>query len=134
MSSHDAAIYTANDLITALTKPQPPNPFLSIGDEQITALKKLANIFKTATTKQPISTPGMPDREPPNRPQTCSQTKQFTNGALTTTPTTNLLQTPLEITIPQHKEGDMFPEKSPEPPIDISHLHKPCIIPIIANL
>ena len=92
MSSHDAAIYAANDLITALTKPQPPNPFLSIGDEQITALKQLSNIFKTATTKQPISTLGVPDSEPPNRPRTQSQTKQFANAALTTPPTTNLLQ------------------------------------------
>ena len=58
VSSHDAAIYTANDLITALTKPQPPNPFLSIGDEQIAALQKLADIFKTTSTKQSISTPG----------------------------------------------------------------------------
>ena len=68
VSSHDAAIYAVNDLIMALTKPQPPNPFLSIGDEQIAALKKLANIFKTTTTKQPISTPRVPDIEPPNCP------------------------------------------------------------------
>ena len=68
VSSHDAAIYAANDLIMALTIPQSPNPFLSIGDEHIAALKKLDNIFKTSTTKQPISTPGVPDIEPPNPP------------------------------------------------------------------
>ena len=46
VSSHDAAIYAANDLIMALTKPQPTNSFLSIGDEQIVALQKLANTLK----------------------------------------------------------------------------------------
>ena len=68
MSSHDAAIYAANDLIMALTKPQPPNSFLSIGNEQIIALQKLATIFKTAITEQSISALGVPDSEPPNRP------------------------------------------------------------------
>ena len=134
MSSHDAAIYAANDLIMPLTKPQPPNPFLLIGDEQIAALQKLADIFKTTTTKQPISTLGVSDIEPPNHPRTHSQTKQCTNAALTTPPTTNLLQTALETTIHQQKEGDMFPETFLEPPIDVSHPHKPCIVPIIANL
>ena len=134
MSTHDAAIYTANDLITALTKPQPPNSFLSLGDEQIVALQKLAHISQTAITKQPISALGVPDSEPPNRPQTRSQTKKFTNVALTPPQITNLLQTPLEPTINQHKEGDPFPTTFPEAPIDISYHHKPCIIPIIANL
>ena len=32
-SAHDAAIYTANDLITELTKPQPTNSFISIVTE-----------------------------------------------------------------------------------------------------
>ena len=38
VSSHDAAIYAANDLITALTKPQPTNSVISIGDDQLMAL------------------------------------------------------------------------------------------------
>ena len=45
LSAHDAAIYAANDLITALTKPQPTNSLVSIGDDQLTALRKLATIF-----------------------------------------------------------------------------------------
>ena len=96
VSAHDAAIYAANDLIMALTKPQPPNSFLSIGDEQIVALQKLANIFQTTITKQPISAPGVPDSEPPNRPCTQSQTKKFDNAALTPPQNTNLLQIQLE--------------------------------------
>ena len=83
VSAHDAAIYAANDLIIALTKPQPPNSFLSLGDEQIVALQKLANSFQTAITKQPISTPGVSESGPPNHPHTCSQTKKFANAALT---------------------------------------------------
>ena len=42
VSAHDAAIYTANDLITALTKPQPTNSFISIGDDGPT---KIGNHF-----------------------------------------------------------------------------------------
>ena len=66
VSAHDAAIYTANDLITGLTKPQPTNSFISIGDDQIVALQKLATIFQTSITKQPISALGVPDIAPPN--------------------------------------------------------------------
>ena len=77
----------------ALTKPQPPNSFLLIGDEQIVALQKLANIFQTTITKQPISALGVPDSGPPNCPRTRSQTKKFANAALTPPQNTNLLQT-----------------------------------------
>ena len=134
VSAHDAAIYAANDLITALTKPQPPNSFLLIGDEQIVALQELANIFQTTITKQPISALGVPDSGPPNCPHTHSQTKTFANAALTPPQITNLLQTRPEPTINQHTEGDLFPATFPEPPIDISYHHKPRIVPIIANL
>ena len=65
VSAHDAAIYAANDLITALTKPQPPNSNILIGDEQIVALQKLATIFQNSITMQPISAPGVPDSAPP---------------------------------------------------------------------
>ena len=105
-----------------------------IEDEQIVALQKLANIFKTTTTKQPISALGVPDSEHPNRPRTFSQTKKFANAALTPPPTTNLLQTPPETTVTQDKESDTFPTTFPDPSIDISHHHKPRIVPIIANL
>ena len=68
VSAHDAAIYAANDLITALTKPQPTNSFISIEDDQIVALQKLATIFQTSITKQLISAPGVPDIAPPPAP------------------------------------------------------------------
>ena len=64
VSAHDAAIYAANDLITALTKPQPTNSIISIGDDQIVALQKLATIFQTSITKQ-ISALVVPDIAPP---------------------------------------------------------------------
>ena len=66
VSAHDADIYAANDLITALTKPQPTNSFISIGDDQIVALQKLATIFQTSITKPPISAQGVPDIAPPS--------------------------------------------------------------------
>ena len=93
VSTHDGAIYAANDLITALTKPQPPNSILSIGDDQIVALQKLATIFQNSITTQLISAPGVPDSAPPNRPHTRSQTKKFANAALKPPPETKLLQT-----------------------------------------
>ena len=46
LTSHDAVIYAANDLITALTTPQPTNSVLSIGNDQTFALRKLATIFQ----------------------------------------------------------------------------------------
>ena len=51
VSANDAAIYAANDLITALTKLQPPNSFILIGDDQIAALRQLATIFQRVVTK-----------------------------------------------------------------------------------
>ena len=68
VSAHDAAIYAANDLITAPTKPQPNNSFISIGDDQLVAPRKLATIFQTSITKKPISDPGVPDIAPPPPP------------------------------------------------------------------
>ena len=97
-------------------------------------LQKLANIFQTTIIKQPISALGVPDSGPPNRPCKCSQTKKFANAALTPPQITNLLQTPPEQPINQQKEGDLFPATYLEPPIDVSHHHKPRIIPIIAIL
>ena len=38
VTSHDAVIYAANDLITALVTPQPTNSVLSIGKDQMVAL------------------------------------------------------------------------------------------------
>ena len=116
VSAHDAAIYAANDLITALTKPQPPNSFILVGDEQIVALQKLANIFQTSITKQPISALGVPDSAPPNRPRTHSQTNKFANAALTPPQGTKLLQTQPKQPINQQKEWDPFPDPPPPPP------------------
>ena len=137
VSAHDAAIYAANDLITALTKPQPTNSLISIGDDQTVALQKLATIFQTSITKQPISAPGVPDPPPPpppppppQRPCARSQTKKFGNAALTTQQGT----TPLQIQPKQLSEKKPEEDLFPKPPLDILHHNKPRIIPIIANL
>ena len=68
VSAHDAAIYAANDLITALEQPQPANSFFSLGDDQIVALQQLATIFQRAVKKKPTSEAGVPDLPPPQRP------------------------------------------------------------------
>ena len=74
VSAHDAAIYAANDLITALTKPQPTNSFISIGDDQLVALRQLATIFQSSITKKPISDLGVPDIAPPPPPNVHAHT------------------------------------------------------------
>ena len=103
VTANDAAIYAANDLITALTKPQPPHSFLSLGNDQLAALQQLANIFQRAVDKPPKSAPGVPDLTPPQRPRTRSQTKSFANAAYT---------------IPNHNQQ---PQSSPTPPEHTKH-------------
>ena len=48
VNSADATTHAAHDLIAALNNPAPASPF-SICDEKVAALKKLAEIFDTAT-------------------------------------------------------------------------------------
>eukprot|EP00957_Ditylum_brightwellii_P055176 4182236-Ditylum_brightwellii.AAC.1 len=62
MSSHNTTTYVALDLIYHLENPAPAAPFLNVGDEQLDALQKLANIFNTALPKpkvQPSAPPTM---------------------------------------------------------------------------
>ena len=50
--SHDAVLYAANHLITASTKPQLTNSGISVGDDQIVALRKIATIFQCSIKKK----------------------------------------------------------------------------------
>ena len=118
VSTNDAAIYAANDLITALTKPQPPNSFISIGDDQIVALRQLVTIFQHAVTKKPTSDPGVPDIAPPQCPRTCSQTKQLANAAFTVPQCDQLCHDQLKPPDETKQEGDL----EPEPPDDTQNL------------
>ena len=99
VSAYDAAIYAANDLITALTKPQLTNSFISIGDDQIVALRKLATIFQTSITKPPISDPGVPDIAPPSVHTHAVKPK-------------NLLMQPL-----QHRKAPCYLKPNPNQPL-----------------
>ena len=130
MSAHDAAIYAANDLIMALTKPQPTNSFISIGDDQIVALQKIGHHFSILHHQTTNFSSRGARHCTPQHPRTRSQTKKFANAALTSPQGTTLLQTQPQQTVKQKQEEDLFPE----PPIDIPHHNKPRIIPIIANL
>ena len=78
VTANDAAIYAANDLITALTKPQPPHSFLSLSNDQLAALQQLANIFQRAIDKPPMSAPGVPDLTPPPPPPPPTHTHTHT--------------------------------------------------------
>jgi hypothetical protein len=48
-SAQDLATQAAAELTHALLNPQPAGPFCKVGDEQTTALKRLADIFEGAT-------------------------------------------------------------------------------------
>jgi hypothetical protein len=50
---------TANDMSNALKNPHPEVPFAHIGDNTITALTKLAEIFKNKFQK--VQTPSLPN-------------------------------------------------------------------------
>ena len=130
VSANDAAIYAANDLITALTKPQPPNSFILIGNNQIVALRQLASIFQCAVTKKPTSDPGVPDIAPPQRPRTCSQMKQLANAAFTVPQCDQLCQDQPKTPDETKQEGDL----EPEPPDDTQNLMRHHIVPLIPNL
>ena len=80
VSAQDAAIYTANDFIKALTKPQPTN-------YQLAALQQLATIFQSSITNKPVSVPGVPvivhnpnPPPPPNFPELHHQQTSLSAG------------------------------------------------------
>ena len=130
VSANDAAIYAANDLIQALTKPQPPNSFISIGDDQIVALPQLATIFQRSITKKSTSEPGVPDIAPPQRPLTCSQMKQLANAAITAPQRDQLCHHPPQPPDETKQQMDL----DPKPPNDIATPTKYHIIPVIPHL
>ena len=130
VSANDAAIYAANDLITALTKPQPPNSFISIGDDQMVALRQLATIFLRAVAKKPMSDLGVPDITPPLRPRTRSQTKYLANAAFTVPQHDQLCHDQLKPPDNTKQEGDL----EPDPPDEMPNFSRHHIVPLIPNL
>ena len=130
VSSHDAVIYAANDLITVLTKPQPKNSVISIGDDQLVALRKLATIFQCSIQQKLIADPGEQDITPPQRPHTCSQTKALANAAIRAPSGPTVRHThPQPLDDPKHDE-----ELAPNHLCDVQHHDIPLIMPIIKNL
>ena len=129
VSTHDAAIYAANDLITALTKPQPPNSFLLLGDDQMVALQQLATIFQRAVTKKPTSDAPPPPPPPPNShehavKQNIWQMQPSPYHNLTRSAMTNRNRP----TTP-NKRSTWTPQMTCPPPIPGYH-----IVPLIPNL
>ena len=130
VSSHDAVIYAANNLITALTQPQSKNSVLSIGDDQLVALRKLATIFQCSIQKKPIADPGEQDSPPPQRPCTRSQTKALANAAIRA-PYGPTVRHPHPQPLDDSKHDE---ELDPDHLGDIQHHDIPLNIPIIKNL
>ena len=132
VTSHDAVIYAANNLITALTTPQPTNSVLSIGKDQMVVLRKLATIFQCSIQpkQQPIAEPSEPDIAPPQRPRTRSQTKALANAAIRDIygPTVSPTATP-----PQN-DPEKDDKLAPNHLCDIQQDNKPFIVPTIKNL
>ena len=130
VSANDAAIYAANDLITALTKPQPPNSFILIGYDQIVALQQLATIFQSSITKKPTSDLGVPDIAPPQHPRTHSQAKKLVNAALTAPQHDQLYHDQPKPPDETKQKGDL----DPEPPNNTQNHTRHHIVPITTNL
>ena len=130
VSSHDAVIYAANDLISALTQPQSQNSVLSIRNGQLVALRKLATIFQCSIQKKPISDPGEQDSPPPQRPRTRSQTKALANAAIRA-PYGPTVRHPHPPPLDDTKHNE---ELAPDHLGDIQHHDIPLIVPIIKNL
>ena len=134
VSAHDAAIYAANDLIMALTKPQPPNSFLPLGDDQMVALQQSATIFQRAVTKKPTSDVGVPHIAPPpptpQRPQTRSQTKHLVNAAFTVPQLDQVCHD--QLPPPDDTKQDEYLE--PDPTNDMPTIPGHHIVPLIPNL
>ena len=127
VSTHDAVLYAANDLITALTKPQLNHSGISIGYDQIVALRKLATIFQCSIQKKPIAEPREQDRPPQQRPHTRSQTKALANAAICAPLGPNICQPdPRPLDDPKHEE-----DINPDHLAHIQHHDIPRIVPII---
>jgi hypothetical protein len=68
-SSHNLATQVAADLTHALLNLQPAGPFCQVGDEQEIALRRLANIFVSATPINPNNSLAPQDEIENNAPQ-----------------------------------------------------------------
>jgi hypothetical protein len=62
LSSTDRLIMAANDMTDALQNPHPEVPFTQVGDDTISALTALAEIFKLKLQK--VQTPALPTAPP----------------------------------------------------------------------
>jgi hypothetical protein len=67
--SHNLATQAAADLKHAILNPQPADPFCQVGDEQASALRRLANIFVSATPRNPNNSHAPQDGIENNAPQ-----------------------------------------------------------------
>jgi hypothetical protein len=68
-SSHDLAAQAAADLTHALLHPEPAGPFCQVGDEQTTALRRLASIFVSAKPRNTTNSLVHQDEIDNNAPQ-----------------------------------------------------------------
>jgi hypothetical protein len=78
LSSTDRLIMAANNMSNALKNPHPEVPFSQIGDDTITALTKLAEIFKNKFQK--VHIPGLPTA--PAKVAECTFPAQSSNPIL----------------------------------------------------
>ena len=130
VSPHDAVLYAAHDVITALTKPKLQHSGISLGNDQIEALRKLATIFQCSHETTPITKPGEKDSPPQHRPRTRSQTKALANTALCAPLVQRIHQSEPPPRHDKSNEDDMQ-QNHLEP---IQHTELPHIEPIIKDL
>jgi hypothetical protein len=69
MSNTDIAIQAANDLIKAIQQPPSPTPFAQVGNQQMEALKQLAEFFQQHSQLKNTTLPRVLTKEPAQLPR-----------------------------------------------------------------
>jgi hypothetical protein len=121
-SSADAATQAARDLISALQNPAPAAPFATLGNEQLHAIRKLADIFQVATESPTTAAPN-----PVSLPRVPTATNPVASPRVTTTPVAPPRVPVTATPIPQHGPHLIQPE--PDDPV----LHRYPLRSSVAN-
>jgi hypothetical protein len=99
LSSANATQHAAQDLISALQNPSPAAPFHPMGDAQLTALRQLATILDTSTTRPrvPTALPGPKKPLPEPKQHAASATLPIPSQSTPDTSLQQLFEAPEDI-------------------------------------
>ena len=116
VSQKDQAVQTAKDLTAVLNNKQTTAIFEPPGDEQLKAIKRLAEIFETMVTKD--TSPRVPKRDTAQQRRNALprvDADVSTQSQYTTTEAPNITSKPTMIPVMQHKTRTKLPPPRPHP-------------------